>query len=90
MIFGVYGTMFAQKTKIEPLKKAQKIILQQSDKFRSRYVNSQPMSALSYKMHVAFLIQCSLYTRLLLVKNVDFTFWSSNLVYNLFLLALVW
>ena len=64
------------------------MILQQNNMFWSGHLDSQAMSALSYFMRITVIILCSTSTRLLLLQNVDFTFRSSDLVHNIYLLAL--
>ena len=89
LTFWVYGTKFTQKISIEPLKKVQNMILQQSSKIQGGYIDSKAISTLIYYMHVLVILLCSLLTHLLLVHNVDFTFLSSDLVHNFHLLALI-
>ena len=80
------GAMFTQKTSIEPSNKIQNMILQQSNIFLSGFIDSQPMSALSYLM---IILLCLLYTSLLLAQNTDFTIRSSDLLHCLYLLAMI-
>ena len=72
------------------------MILQQNDIFQSGYVDSKAMSALynacytiSYFTQVTVILLYLLHTRLLLVQNVYFTFRSSDMVHNLYLIALI-
>ena len=81
--------MFTQKTSTEPMKKVQSMILQQTNIFRSGYIDSQLLSALSYFIQVIVMLLCSLHTCLLFLQNVDFTFGSFDQVHNIYVLALI-
>ena len=87
--FLFHEAVFTHNTNKEPYMKIQNLILQQSNIFQSAYIDSQLICASSYFMQVTILNLCLLYTRLLTVQKVDFTFRSSDLIcISLYLLAL--
>ena len=67
----------------------QKMVLQKNTRLRRGYLDSPLKSGLPYLTQVRVIPIFSLHTRLLQMQNGDITFWSFDLGYNLFLLALV-
>ena len=88
-LYVFYGATFTKKIITEPLKKVQNTILQQSNIFRSGYIDPHPTSTLPYFVHGTVLLLYSMHTYFIQVQNVGFTLRSFNLGRSSYILALV-